>query len=273
MIKPLQVAALADGPRDGHGLDSQARLDVVEQVEAVAALAVEFVDEGEDRRVAHPAHVHQLLRAALDALDGVDDHERRVDGGEDAKGVLGKVLVARRVEQVERPPAVVEPHHRRGDGDAALALDGHPVGRRLPPGLARPHIAGEVDRAAEQKELLGERRLTGVRVRDDAERAPDGDLGGQVERRGAARRCRDGGRLGGIGFGRDRLGRVGRGVHSAGRGSSRCRRQRIAPRRVPAPPNLRRGREALGSCAATVRRTVRGAVRRTAGGPRAGHAQ
>jgi hypothetical protein len=37
----------------------------------------------------------------LDALAGVDDHDGGVDGGEHAVGVLGEVLVARGVEQVD----------------------------------------------------------------------------------------------------------------------------------------------------------------------------
>ena len=43
--------------------------------------------------------------------------------------------------------------------------------RRLPPGFAaRLDVAGEVDRTARNQQLFRERRLTGVRVRDDRER-------------------------------------------------------------------------------------------------------
>jgi hypothetical protein len=49
-----------------------------------------------------------LRVCALDALAGVDDHEGGVHGGEHAVGVLGEVLVAGGVEQVDRAAAVVE---------------------------------------------------------------------------------------------------------------------------------------------------------------------
>jgi hypothetical protein len=42
-------------------------------------------------------------------------------------GVLAEILVARRVEQVEREPLVLEAHHRRRDRNAALALDRHRI--------------------------------------------------------------------------------------------------------------------------------------------------
>jgi hypothetical protein len=59
------------------------------------------------------------------------------------------------------------------------------------------HLAGELDRAAEQQQLFGQRRLAGVRVRDDREGAALGDLigGGHVclGRRRRARKTRGGG--------------------------------------------------------------------------------
>ena len=137
----------------------------------LAALAVELVDEGHDRRVAQPAHFHQLDRALLDALGAVDDHQRRVHRGQRAVGVLGEVLVARRVEQVDDAAVVGELHHARGHGDAALLLEAHPVGGGVARRLAALDGAGELDRAAEQQQLLGQRGLAGVRVGNDGKGA------------------------------------------------------------------------------------------------------
>ncbi len=97
----------------------------------VARLAVHLVDEGDDRDVAQPADLEQLQRARLDALGGVDDHDGAVDRGQRAVGVVGKILVARRVQEVEDVVAIFERHHRGDDGDTALALDLHPVGAGL----------------------------------------------------------------------------------------------------------------------------------------------
>src|SRR3984893_5938954 len=47
------------------------------------------------------------------------DHHRAVDRGQGAVGVLVEILVARRVEEVEGEPFMLEAHHRRGDRDAA----------------------------------------------------------------------------------------------------------------------------------------------------------
>jgi len=122
----------------------------------------------------------------LDTLGGVDEHHRAVGGEEGPVGVLGEVLVARRVEQVDRMTLVVELEDRRGDGDAALLLQLHPVGRRVPPGPARLHAAREVDGSAVEQQLLGQRRLARVRVGDDGEGAPARHLLLELGRHGGA---------------------------------------------------------------------------------------
>jgi hypothetical protein len=66
---------------------------------------------------------------------------------------------------------VIEGHNRRRDGNAALALDLHPVRTRASCVAARLDGARQLDGAAEQQQLFGQRRLARVRVRDDRESA------------------------------------------------------------------------------------------------------
>ena len=88
------------------------------------------------------------------------------------KSHWAEILVARRVEQVEGEPLVLEAHRRRGDRDAALALDRHPI-RAYPPPLApRLDFARQWDRTAEQRQFLGQDGLAGVGVRNDLKGAP-----------------------------------------------------------------------------------------------------
>src|SRR4051794_28564824 len=75
---------------------------------------------------------------------------------------------------------MLEGHHRRADRDAALALDRHPVGARPTALAARLDLAGELDRAAEQQQLFGQRRLARVGVRDDRKGAPARDFVGEA---------------------------------------------------------------------------------------------
>ena len=53
----------------------------------------------------------------------------------------------------------------------------------MPAGLAPLHGAGELNRATVEQQLLGQRRLAGIRVRDDGKRAPFVDLFGNARHR------------------------------------------------------------------------------------------
>ncbi len=143
VIDAAKALAHADRPGHRRALDAEHRLDFVEQVDRLLALAVELVDEGQDRRVAQAADVQQLDGLRFDAVDRVDHHHRRVHRRQRAVGVFGEILVARRVEQVDHALAVGELHHRRGHRDAALLFQFHPVRGRVArrpcaPALRRP---------------------------------------------------------------------------------------------------------------------------------------
>ena len=177
VIGAEEIAAAADRPGHRRGVERQRLFDLVEQLERVAALAVHLVDEGDDRNVAQPADLEQLSRPRLDALGGVDHHDRGIDRGQRAVGVFRKVLVARRVQQVEDEAFVLEGHHRGDHGDAALALDLHPVGTGVAPLALGLDLAGQIDRAAEQQQLFRQRGLAGVRMGNDRKGPPPLDLG------------------------------------------------------------------------------------------------
>ena len=178
VVHAAEVRPAADGPGHRRRREAEDLLDLVEQVEGVARRTVELVDEGEGREPSAAADLEQLERLLLHPTRCVEQHHRGVRGGERAVGVLAEVLVAGGVEQVQHEALVVHLQGRGGDRDAALALHRHPV-RRRPLGA---HLAADdarlADRARVQEQLLGERGLAGVRVRDDREGPSAGDLGG-----------------------------------------------------------------------------------------------
>ena len=93
--------------------------------------------------------------------------------------------MARRVQEVEHEAFEFERHHRGDDGDAALALDLHPVGTGIAPLALGLDLAREIDGAAEQQQFLGQRGLAGVRMRNDRKGPPPRDLSSE---RGTGRR-------------------------------------------------------------------------------------
>ena len=136
------------------------------------------------------ADLVELARLRLDAVGRVDHHDDAVGGDQRAVGVFAEVLVAGRVEQRHAPALNLELERRRRDRDAALLLHLHPVRRRGPAILAAAHGAGQLDGARIEQQLLGERGLAGVRMRNDGKRSPARDLALELACRGV-----DGSRL------------------------------------------------------------------------------
>ena len=77
--------------------------------------------------------------------------------------------MARRIEDIDPTAVIIKLEHRTRDRDTALLLDLHPVRHRMTLRLARLDGAREMDCAAIEQEFLRERRLTGVRMRNNRE--------------------------------------------------------------------------------------------------------
>ena len=145
----------------------EAFLDLVNDLEDVAAFAIHLVAECQDRQIAQTADLEQLLGLALNAFGTIDHHDRGIHGSECPVGILREVLVARRVDQIEPKIFVFERHGRGGDRDAAILFHLHEIRTRAPCLTFRPNLPGHLNGATIEQQLFRQRSLTGVRVRDD----------------------------------------------------------------------------------------------------------
>ena len=102
IVDAAELVAAAQRPVHRKGADAENALQFVEQLERIAARPVHLVHEREQRNAALATDGEQLLRLRLDAFGGVDQHHRAVGGEQRAIGILAEVLVARRIEQVDR---------------------------------------------------------------------------------------------------------------------------------------------------------------------------
>ena len=103
---------------------------LVHQVERRPAWKVHFIDQRQDRNLAEAADLEKLSRLRLHAFGGINHHDRTVGRRERPVRVLGKILVARRVEDVDDGVFVCELHRRRRNRNPPFLFHAHPVRRR-----------------------------------------------------------------------------------------------------------------------------------------------
>src|ERR1700679_4232952 len=83
----LKASPHADRPHHRHALNAEQLLDLAHDVERVAPLAIELVDESENRQAAQATDLEQFLGLRFHALGVVDEHDRAVGGGQRAVSV------------------------------------------------------------------------------------------------------------------------------------------------------------------------------------------
>ena len=103
-----EAGAGAERPVDGECADAEHAFEFIQQGERIARGAVHLVHEGEDRHAAPAADLEELAGLGLDALAGVDDHDHGIHRRQHAVGVLGEILVAGGVEEIDAVAVVIE---------------------------------------------------------------------------------------------------------------------------------------------------------------------
>ncbi len=161
----LEARLAADGQHHGHGSRAEFGLDLAHRAVEVGAGTVHLVDQRHDRHVVLLRLPPHRLGLGLDLADRAEDRDRAVEHPQTALHLGGEVDMSRSVDDVHAVPLPVAGGRRAGDGDAAFALLLHPVhGRRALVG-----VADLVVDAGIEEDALGQRRLSGVDMRHDAD--------------------------------------------------------------------------------------------------------
>ena len=111
VINPLKISVGSDRPVHGIRCDPENVFNFLEQIKWIFRGAVHFIDESKNRNAAHFTNVKQFYGLRLYALRAVDQHDRTVRGHQRPVRVLGKVLMARRIQNVDAIMIVFELKH------------------------------------------------------------------------------------------------------------------------------------------------------------------
>ena len=163
-IHTLKQFTHANRERKGGGLDVQNTFNL-------AAIQVHLVDEGDDGRMSHAAHIHKLDGLLFYAVHAVDKHQGSIHGGQGSVSIFAKVLVPRGIHQVEHATFKREIQHGTGNRNTALLLNLHPVTDGITAVRLGTHVARLADDVSVPEELFGDGGLTRVGVADNSKSA------------------------------------------------------------------------------------------------------
>ena len=117
------------------------------------------------------AHFHELACLGFYPLRTIDYNDYRVYSGQGTVGIFRKVLVTRRIEDIDFIVVVIELHHGGCYRDTTLLFDVHPVGCRCLLDFVALYGTCHLNLTTEQQEFFSQRGLTGIRMRDNRKRS------------------------------------------------------------------------------------------------------
>ena len=142
----------------------------VEQIEGLVEdparprlVPVDLVDDDDGAQAVFERLLRDETRLRHGAVNGIHQQQHAVDHGEHALDLAAEIGVARRVDDVDPEVAPGDRGVLRENGDAALALEGIRVHDAL------LQILAGIERAGLAEELIDERGLAMIDVRDDGD--------------------------------------------------------------------------------------------------------
>ncbi len=176
VIHALEITQGTDRPVHRERSQPQHLLQLIQQLQRLDHRPVTFVHECEDRHSTLRADLEQLACLGLDTLRGIDHHDHRIHCRQHAICILGEIFMPGRIQQIDAKPVVVELQHSGTHGDTTLPLQFHPVRSRRALALPRRHGPRQLHGATIEQQLFSQRRLTGIRMRDDRKRPALGNF-------------------------------------------------------------------------------------------------
>jgi hypothetical protein len=179
IVHAQKLRPIRHGPGDGTAGNPKLRLHIIQKLERRHAETIAFVHKGEDGDPPEPAHLEQLPGLLFHALPVIEEHDGSIRRHQGSIRVFRKVLVARRIEQIDAVAIIVKLEYGGGHRNATFPLHFHPVRRRVACRTAGLHRSGQMDGAAIKQELLRQRGLPGVRMGNDGKGTPPLNFKGQ----------------------------------------------------------------------------------------------
>src|SRR4051812_12953545 len=93
IINSLELLAATNGPGHRMKLNAQLLFYFFQQIKTISSVPIHFIHEHNNRRIAHPANLHQAPCLLFNTIHAVDYKNDTIDGRQCTECILSKVFV------------------------------------------------------------------------------------------------------------------------------------------------------------------------------------
>ena len=115
----------------------------------------------------HHTYLEQLSCLCLHTLGSIDHHHGRIRRHQCTVRILRKILMARRIQDIDAEAVVIKLQHRGSNRNTSLFFDLHPVRNGVARGSFSLHRSSQIDRSSIEQKFLCQCSFSRIRVRNN----------------------------------------------------------------------------------------------------------
>ena len=115
VVNSFKALSRTNRPVYRTGGNPQLLFNFIKQLKGVVCIPVHLIDKGKNRNFTHNTNLEQLTGLSLHTLGRINHHHGGIRRHQRTVGVLRKVLVPRRVQNIDAEPAIFKLQHGRSD--------------------------------------------------------------------------------------------------------------------------------------------------------------
>ena len=128
VIHTFETGTAFNRPRQRTYIDNEFLLQFIQQIKRIFRLTVHLVDKYDYRGITHTAYFHQLTCLRFHTFRTIHHNNDTIYGCQSTISILGKVLMARSIQNIDFIIIVIKLHHRSGHRNTTLLFNVHPIG-------------------------------------------------------------------------------------------------------------------------------------------------
>src|SRR5690606_10456077 len=164
VINPLEVITHTNREAQWCHSKTQFLLYFIHQIESIVSFSIEFVDENNHRDVSHTTNFNEFFGLLFYPFGNVYYYDYAIYGCKGTIGIFCKILVPRRIENIDFFSFIIECQNRCGYRNPSLSFDFHKVRSGSFFDFVALYSSCLLNRSSKKQQFFSKSRLSGIGV-------------------------------------------------------------------------------------------------------------